>query len=138
MVSNSTTYLEILFDNLNSAACNMWYCRITEYNDIELPSVPAPATPRSQDIRFGAVAFGPTSVPTPCPKSKLTNSSKRKLSVTDIEEVDDIAHFKRVRVISKKSHLSPSKFYNLGATPIIFSLDNHLVTSISQNNIVWL
>src|ERR1700730_14694771 len=83
----------------------MWYRRITEYNDIEPSPIRATPTPQRPDVRFGQnsfeiVPFGPAP-----PKILISTSSKRKLSESNIEEMDDVTSFKRVRVISKKDRI---------------------------------
>jgi Ankyrin repeats (3 copies) len=83
----------------------MWYRRITEYNDVENSPIRVTPTPSRSDVRFGqnpfeVVPFGPAP-----PKIRISTSSKRKLSESNIEETDDVTSFKRVRVISKKDRV---------------------------------
>jgi hypothetical protein len=102
----------------------MWYRRITEYKDIEPDPVNIPTIPKNSKAVFGqhgfeSVVFGP-----PKPRTGYSPSaSKRKLGETDIEDTEDVAYFKRVRIISKKERIkhAPGPFagHNVGTSESI-------------------
>ncbi|KAH8819392.1 hypothetical protein F5884DRAFT_10370 [Xylogone sp. PMI_703] len=86
--------------------CGMWFRRITEFVDVEPP--PAiritPARPPSERVQFGIHAFQGKAFG-PVPRSKFPPVSvKRKLESTDLAE-DDIAHFKRIRLVTSKERV---------------------------------
>jgi tetratricopeptide (TPR) repeat protein len=84
----------------------MWFRRITEITDVDPPPTPRVYVKRPpvEIVQFGqnafqGLAFGPT------PPSKFPPVSvKRKLDVVELAE-DDIAHFKRIRLITTKERV---------------------------------
>ncbi|MCJ1377619.1 hypothetical protein MMC17_000714 [Xylographa soralifera] len=84
----------------------MFYRRVTEYNDID-PRPPAkskPFRPRNVTISFGVSPFSHITNRRDKFNSQtelLSVSKKRKLDVL----VDDVKHFRRVRIISRKDRL---------------------------------
>ncbi|KUJ09637.1 uncharacterized protein LY89DRAFT_274853 [Mollisia scopiformis] len=83
----------------------MWYRRITEFMDVDPPpSVRVHTTRPAEKVKFGHNAFsGFTFGPKPASKFPPV-STKRKLDCIELEE-DDIAHFKRVRLITSKERV---------------------------------
>jgi hypothetical protein len=104
----------------------MWYRRITEFKDVD----PSPAIkvsvvrPSPGKVQFGrnafrGLVFGPKSF------SKFPPvSTKRKLESTEIVE-DDIACFKRVRLVTSKERVKfiPGPFHQEQISGNDFSLD---------------
>ena len=90
----------------------MWYCRITEINEIEPQPVvrmPTPSTRRTK-VQFGQNPFADIKFgPAPPPRISITRadigSSKRKLDDSELEDASDPSLFKRVRLISKRDRV---------------------------------
>ncbi|KAF4636663.1 hypothetical protein G7Y89_g1430 [Cudoniella acicularis] len=93
--------------DIQCTSCNMWYRRITEYQDTEPAPLNIPPLRRNTKAAFGqhgfasVVLFGPQK-----PQNGATGSAtKRKLSETELEDTQDVSFFKRVRVVSKRQRI---------------------------------
>lgn len=91
---------------LYSVECGMWYRRITEIMDIDPPPPSRIHLKRSpaEKVQFGQNAFQGLLFG-PIPPSKFPPvSAKRKRNAVELAE-DDIAHFKRIRLITSKERV---------------------------------
>ncbi|PVH89250.1 hypothetical protein DL98DRAFT_647802 [Cadophora sp. DSE1049] len=90
--------------DIQCLSCDMWYRRITEYKDVEPPPPPPPTRSfRLHKVRFGQNPFA-ADVPVPLRSEGPTSNlpDKRKLATAEIQDLDDVSYFKRVRMISSK------------------------------------
>lgn len=99
-----------------SSACNMWFRRITEIHEVDLPHAAAPKRKvQFGESSFGHVKFGP-------------DPPKRRLEEVDGED-GDYSRFKRIRVVSAiKRFRAPKIFTHTKQTQAF-----HTVTKNSKN-----
>lgn len=83
----------------------MWYRRITEFPDVDLPDpVRVQVFERPSKVHLGQNAFSGITFGPKAPSKYPPVSVKRKLDKIELEE-DDIAHFKRVRPITSNERV---------------------------------
>ncbi|KAH9212127.1 hypothetical protein DL95DRAFT_464179 [Leptodontidium sp. 2 PMI_412] len=96
----------LLDSDIQCTNCDMWYRRITEYKDVEPPSPPKMTSIQRKHVLFGQSSFAITPVITSRPEEPTFNGpSKRKSRDTETENMNNVSHFKRVRVISSKRRI---------------------------------
>lgn len=97
--------------NVSSAGCGMWYRRITEVKDVD-PPLPftrlSPRAPERVSVAFGRSAFSGEILNTTAPDQFLQFSPAKKRKREDSQK-DDLALFKRVRLVTRKTRLRRTK-----------------------------